>query len=55
MKTLKELFREKPWWEKTTKELDFERKMIKRLVYGLVIFGFLLGLFMIISGLFFHI
>ena len=54
MKKLKELFREKSWWEKSTEEINKEIKMINRLVYGLSIFGFLICIYCIINGLFLH-
>ena len=52
MKKLMKLFEEKPWWERTTKEIDKENKQIKWMFRGLVAFGVILVIFMMFNGLF---
>lgn len=54
MKLLKELFKEKPWWEKSKEEIDYELKTIRWIVKGLFVVGFLMSFYMMINGLIIH-
>jgi hypothetical protein len=53
-KELKDIFVEKPWWDKTTEEINTEIKQIKWIIRGLFIFGFILVIYMLANGLFIH-
>ena len=54
-KELRDIFVEKPWYDKSMAEINAERKQIKWIFRGLITFGVILCLFMLLNGLFIHI